>query len=165
MTCDERLECVYTNMQVGAMMNSDRIPDDKTSDSSRTPLVPIGLAMVAVLIVPIMLYSVGPEGPLKAGDVVFSTDRHRVTFLDPTTSRMQGFQDFCILESRVQLVAQKIDVMPEIPIVAQPIGVETVDVPYCPPRTSIIVHPYQATLKADVWGGLRDAFSNLVSGR
>ncbi len=146
-------------------MNSNRFPDDETSDSSRTSLIPIGLTMVAVLMVPIVLYSVGPEGPLKAGDVVFSTDRHRVKFLDPTLSRAQGFQDFCILESRVQLVVQKIDIMPGIPIVAQPIGVERVDVPYCPPRTSIIVHPYQATLKADVWGGLSDALSNLVSGR
>ncbi len=146
-------------------MNSDRFPDDETSDSSRTPLIPIGLAMVAVLMVPIVLYSVGPEGPLKAGDVVFSTDRHRVNFLDPTISLARGFQDFCILESRVQLVVEKIDVMPGIPIVAQPIGVEKVEVPYCPPRTSIIVHPYQATLKADVWGGVRDALSNVVSGR
>ncbi len=146
-------------------MNSDRFPDDETSDSSRTPLIPIGLTVVAVLMVPIILYSFGPEGPLKAGDVVFSTDRHRVKFLDHAISRAQGFQDFCILESRVQLVVQKIDVRPEIPIVAQPIGVEKVDVPYCPPRTSIIVHPYQATLKADVWGGLSDALSNLVSGQ
>ena len=146
-------------------MHSDRFPDDESSDSSRTPLIPIGLSIVAVLMVPIVLYSVGPEGPLKVGDVVFSTDRHRVKFLDPTISRNQGFQDFCILESRVQLVVQKIDVMPEIPIVAQPIAVETVDVPYCPSRTSIIVHPYQATLKADVWGGLSDALSSLVSGQ
>ncbi len=145
------------------MMNSDRFPDDETSDSSRTPLIPIGLAMVAVLIVPIMLYSVGPEGPLKVGDVVFATERHRVKFLDATISRAQGFQEFCILESRVQLVVQKIDVMPGIPIVAEPIGVEKIDVPYCPPRTSIVLHPYQATLKADIWGGLSDAFSNLAS--
>ncbi len=147
------------------MMNSDRFPDDETSVSSRTPLIPIGLTVVAVLMIPIALYSVGPEGPLKAGDVAFSTDRHRVKFLDPTMSRAQGFQDFCILESRVQLVVQKIDVTPEIPIVAHPIGVEKVDVPYCPPRTSIIVQSYQATLKADVWGGLRDVLSNVVPGQ
>ena len=73
------------------MMNSDRFPGDETSDSSRTPLIPIGLTMVAVLIVPIVLYSVGPEGPLKAGDVVFSTDRHRVKFLDPTILHTQGY--------------------------------------------------------------------------
>ncbi len=145
------------------MMKVDRSPEDDTSGSSRTTLISIGLAIVAVLIVPIVLYSVGPEGPLKAGDVVFATDRHRVKFLDPTISHAEGFQDFCILESRVQLVVKKIDAMPGIPIVAQPIGVEAIDVPYCPPRTSIILHPYQATLKADLWGGLSDAFSNFGS--
>ena len=144
-------------------MKSDRFPDDETTDSSRTPLISIGFAIVAVLMVPIILYTVGPEGPLKAGDVVFATDRHRVKFLDPTISHADGFQNFCILESRVQLVVQKIDAMPGIPRVAQPIGVEKIEVPYCPPRTSIILHPYQASLKADFWGSIRDVFSNLGS--
>lgn len=42
-------------------------------------------------------------------------------------------------------------------MVAEPIGVEKIDVPYCPPRTSVFLQPYQATLKADIWGGLRDS--------
>ncbi len=121
--------------------------------------------MVVVLMVPIALYSVGPEGPLKVGDVVFATDRFRVKFLDPAQSQVQGFQDSCILEKRAQLVVQTVEGMPGIPIVAQPIGVEKIEVPYCPPRISIILHPYQATLKADIWGGIRDIFSNVTSGR
>ena len=144
-------------------MNADRSPEDDTEGSSRTPLVPIGLAIVTVLMVPVFLYSVGPEGPFKVGDVVFATDRHRVQFLDPKIPQTQGYQDFCILESRVQLVVQKIDAMSGSAMVAEPIGVERIDVPYCPPRTSVLVQPYQATLKADIWGGLRDSLSNVVS--
>jgi hypothetical protein len=93
------------------MMKADHLPEDDTEDSSRTPLVPIGLAIVMVLMVPVFLYSVGPEGPFKVGDVVFATDRHRVKFVDPNIPQTQGYQDFCILESRVQLVVQKIDTM------------------------------------------------------
>jgi hypothetical protein len=145
------------------MMNADRSPEDETSNSSRTPLIPIGLAMIMVLIVPVFLYSVGPEGPLNVGDVVFATDRHRVKFLDRKIPQTQGFQNFCILESRVQLVVQKIDTMSGGSMVAEPIGVEKIDVPYCPPRTSVLLEPYQVTLKADIWGGLRDTLSNLVS--
>ena len=91
-----------------------------------------------VLLVPILLYSVGPEGPFKVGDVVFVTDRYRVSFVDPTIPKTQGFQDFCILESRVQLVVQEIEAMPGNVLVAAPIGVEKIEVPYCPPRTTVL---------------------------
>ena len=137
---------------------------DHSSESSKTPLISIGVAIVVVLLVPVLIYSVGPEGPLKVGDVVFATDRHRVKFVDATLSKTQGYQDFCILESRVQLVVQNIGAMPGRLMVAEPIGVGRSEVPYCPPRTSVILQPYQATLKADLWGGLRDTVSNLVSG-
>ena len=139
--------------------------DDHPSESSKTPLISIGVAMVVVLLVPVVLYSVGPEGPLKVGDVVFATDRHRVKFADPTIPRTQGYQDFCILESRVQLVVQKMEAMSGSSMVAEPIGVETSEVPYCPPRTAVFLQPYQVTLKADLWGGLRDTLSSLVSER
>lgn len=152
-------------MQVETMMKTDHSPDDDTSGSSRTPLIPIGLAMIVVLMVPVFLYSIGPEGPLKVGDVVFATDRHRVKFADSNIPQTQGYQEFCILESRVQLVVQKIDAMSGSSMVAEPIGVERIEVPYCPPRTSILLQPYQVTLKADIWGGLRDTLSNVVSGQ
>ena len=139
--------------------------DDYPSESSRAPLISIGAAMVVVLLVPVVLYSVGPEGPLKVGDVVFATNRYRVKFADPTIPRTQGYQDFCILELRVQLVVEKIQTMPDSFIIAKLIGVEEIDVPYCPPRTPVFLHPYQVTLKADLWGGFRDTLSSLVSGR
>lgn len=135
------------------------------SEFSKTPLISIGAVIVVVLLVPVLLYSVGPDGPMKVGDVVFATDRHRVNFVDPTLPQVHRYQDFCILESRVQLVVQHIDPMPGRAMVAEPIGIRTSEVPYCPSRTPVFLHPYQATLKANFWGGLRDAVSNLVSGR
>jgi hypothetical protein len=147
------------------MMKTDHSPEDDTSGSSRTPLIPIGLVIITVLMVPVFLYSLSPEGPVKIGDVVFATDRHRVKFVDPNIPQAQGYQEFCILESRVQLVVQKIDTMPGSSMVAEPIGVERIDVPYCPPRTSVLLQPYQVTLKVDIWAGLRDTLSNLVSRR
>jgi hypothetical protein len=159
------LEYVFAKTQVEAMMKTDHSPEDDTSGSSRTPLIPIGLAIITVLMVPVFLYSVGPEGPLKIGDVVFATDRHRVKFVDPNIPQTQGYQEFCILESRVQLVVQKIDTLPGSSMVAEPIGVERIEVPYCPPRISVLLQPYQVTLKADIWGGLRDTLLNVVSRR
>ncbi len=146
-------------------MPSDQSPKEDTPSISRTPLIPIGLAIITILMVPIVLYSVGPEGPLKVGDVVFATDRHRVKFVDFHIPQTQGYQDFCILESRVQLVVLKVNPMAEGVIVAEPIGVEMMQVPYCPPRTPVLLQAYQATLKPDIFGGLRDTLLNMVSGR
>ncbi len=122
------MECIFTKLQVVALRKADHLQEDETSDSSRTPLISIGLVILIVLMVPMLLYSVSPEGPLKVGDVVFATDRHRVKFVDPNPPQTQGYQDFCILESRVQLVVQKLDPMSGSSMVAQPIGVQKIDV-------------------------------------
>jgi len=44
---------------------------------------------------------------------------------------------------------------------AQPIGVQKIDVPFCPPRTSVFFTAHQATLKADLWGSLRDTLQRV----
>ncbi len=144
------------------MMNDRHQSDENLSDSSRTPLISIGLAIFAVLMVPVFLYSVGPEGPIKVGDVVFSTDQHRVKFVDATILAQQGYQDFCILESRMQLVVQKVEMSSQGSIMAELVGVESIEVPYCPSRTPIFLQAYQVTLRPDLWGGLRDSLSGLV---
>jgi hypothetical protein len=84
-----------------------------------------------------------------------------VKFVDPNLPRTQGYQDFCIIESRVQLVVQKIGIISGRSMVAQPIGVEKIEVPFCPSRTSVLLHPYHVTLKADLWGGLRDTLRQI----
>ena len=58
------------------------LPQNENSES-RSPLISIGLVVLAVLLVPMLLYSGGPEGPAKIGDVVFATERHRVRFVNP----------------------------------------------------------------------------------
>lgn len=137
--------------------------DDPSADSSSAPLISIGVAIGVVLLVPVLLYSVGPEGPLKVGDVVFATDRYRVKFVDPQISHIEGYQDTCILESRVQLVVKTVTASSGSGLMAEPVGVDKIDPPYCPPRLLVFLHSYQATLKADLWGGLRDTLSNFFA--
>jgi hypothetical protein len=154
--CYEILECVFREKQVVAMLNADHLPEDDTSGSSRTPLIPIGLAIITVLMVPVFLYSVGPEGPFKVGDVVFSTGLYRVQVVAPDAVQHQGAEDSCMLEPRSQLVVQKIGMNPIGSMIAEPIALEKAQAPFCPPRTPVLLHAHQATLKADLWGGLRD---------
>lgn len=120
--------------------------------------------MLAVLVVPMMLYSGGPEGPAKEGDVVFATDRHRVRLVNAESLASQGYQDFCVLESRTQLVVQKTGLPPDGSFIAEGIGTNQEPVPYCPPRVPVILHPHQATLKVDLWGGMWNTVARLFQG-
>jgi len=138
------------------MMKADHLPEDDTEDSSPTPLIPIGLAIVTVLMVPVFLYSVGPEGPFKVGDVAFTTGLHRVQIVAPDAFQHQRTKDSCMLEHRSQLVAQKIGMNPIGSMIAEPIGLEKAQAPFCFPRTPVLLHAHQVTLKADLWGSLRD---------
>ncbi|MDH4359231.1 MAG: hypothetical protein OEY80_08665 [Nitrospirota bacterium] len=147
------------------MMPLDRSSEEEPSTSSRTPLISIGLAILAVLMVPVFLYSVGPEGPIKVGDVVFAKDRHRVPMIDSQFDGKRKHSSMCFLEPRVQLVVQKIGILSEGSMIAEPIAIETADPPSCPPKMPVLVHAHQVTLKADLWGGLRDMLLHFFSGR
>ncbi|MGD9851085.1 MAG: hypothetical protein AB7T38_07450 [Nitrospirales bacterium] len=141
----------------------DPLPQDENSES-RSPLISIGLVVLAVLLVPMLLYSGGPEGPAKIGDVVFATERHRVQFVNPESMRVRGYQGFCILESRTQLVVQQTGVPPDGSVIAEVIGTRQEQVPYCLPRAPVILHPHQATLKADLWGGVGNTLARFFGG-
>lgn len=147
------------------MINSDRSSEDECSVSSPAPLISIGSAILAVLMVPVFLYSMGPEGPIKVGDVVFATDRHRVRMIDAGIDGEQTHSATCFLEPRVQLVVQKIGFPPEGLMIAKPLAIETAESPSCSAGKPVVVHTHQVTLKADLWGGLRDTLSYFFSRR
>jgi hypothetical protein len=147
------------------MMNSDRSSEDESSASSRAPLISIGLAILAVLMVPVFLYSMGPEGPIKVGDVVFATDRHRVRMIDAGIDGEQKHSATCFPEPGVQLVVEKIGIPAEGLMIAKPIAIETSESPSCSTGKPVVVHAHQVTLKADLWGGLRDTLSHFFSRR
>jgi hypothetical protein len=146
-------------------MNRDRSSEEESSTSSRTPLLSIGWAILAVLMVPVFLYSVGPEGPVKVGDVVFATDRHRVRMINAGVDGERIHSSVCFLKPRAQLVVQKIGIPPEGSMIAVPIAIERTERPSCPPRMPVVVYAHQVTLKADLWGGLRDTLSHFFSRR
>lgn len=139
------------------------LPQNENSES-RSPLISIGLVVLAVLLVPMLLYSGGPEGPAKIGDVVFVTERHRVRLVNPESLTAIGYQDFCVLESRTQLVVQQTGVPPDGSFIAEVIGIEEEQFPYCLPRVLVLLHPHRATLNADLWGGVRNTLIRFLGG-
>ena len=129
-------------------------------------MIPIGLAIMVVLLVPILMYSMGPEGPVKRGDVVFSTGQHRVHFEEPEAYAPFGYPEYCVLEARDQLMVVESAVSRnENTFVAQPMGTAVREFPSCPTSARLLLHPHQLSLKADMWGELSDALTRLFSGR
>lgn len=107
----------------------------------------------------------GAGRALKVGDVVFATDRHRVRMIDAGIDGEQTHSATCFLEPRVQLVVQKIGFPPEGLMIAKSLAIETAESPSCSAGKPVVVHTHQVTLKADLWGGLRDTPSYFFSRR
>jgi hypothetical protein len=146
------------------MKPDDRSSEEEASLSSRTPILSIGIAVLIVLMVPVFLSSVGPGGPIRVGDVVFATSRHRVPMIQTDGAGLRNHSLTCVLESRVQLVVQGVRISPEGSMIAEPIDMGTVVSPYCPPRVPVVVLPHQVTLRPDLRGGIGDMLSHFFSG-
>lgn len=146
-------------------MNVEPSSEEASSGNSRTPLMSIGLAVFAVLMVPVFLYSMGPDGPAKVGDVVFATDRHRVRIMVSDDGEIGTYSATCVLESRVQLVVQQMGPPSVRAMIAEPVGLEKTGPPFCLPGKPVMVYPHQVTLQPDLWGGLRDTLLQFFSGR
>jgi len=144
--------------------NRDEEPERDPSESKKSPLIPIGLAIMAVLLVPVGMYSMGPEGPIKKGDVVFSTGQHRVYFEEAGAYDAFGYPSYCVLEAREQLlVLDSAATRSDGTFVAQPLGTSLREFPSCPTSARINLHMHQLTLKADILGELRDTLTRLFS--
>ena len=138
--------------------------DHDGHQSNRNPLVSIGLIVLVILTVPMFLYSSGPEGPIKEGDVVFSTGRHRVHYVESTQHQALGYQSFCVLEPRDQLiVTQRPASRSDGTLLARPLRKTTSEFPFCPPKADLILHSHQATLQVDTWSDLKNTVASFFS--
>lgn len=127
------------------------------------PLLPVGFIVLGMLTIPIWLYSTSPTGPVKEGDVVFSTGRHRAYFMEPDRFQALGYRNFCVLEPRDQLIVlQPPAHRADGTLTAKTIGGAMEEFPLCPPQATVILKPHQASLKVDVWGGIKDTLANVL---
>jgi len=136
----------------------------RASDVKRNPVIPIGCAVLAVLMIPPFIYSVGPEGPIKKDHVVFSTGNHRAYFEDDARYQAFGYPGYCILQPRDQLLVLKsAEARSDGTYLAQPIGPRKREFPSCPSQSKLILQSHQITLKPDTWGGVQDTLTRLFS--
>ncbi len=138
--------------------------EEYTDEPKRNPLIPIGFAILAVLIVPPFIYSIGPQGPIKKDHVVFSTGQHRAYFADEAQYQILGYQGFCVLQAREQLlVLESAEARSDRTYLAEKFGTRKTGFPECPSQSKVLLHKHQITLKPDMWGGLQDTLSRFFS--
>ena len=126
-------------------------------NSKRNPLIPFGLTILAVLVIPPFIYSVGPKGPVKKDNVVFSTGEYHAYFSNETQYKILGYDGFCLLKARDQLlVLESAEAREDGTYLAQKIGTRKMDFPDCPSQSKVILHEHQITLKPDLWGAIQD---------
>ena len=137
-----------------------RASDPNSQQPKRNPLIPIGLTILAVLVVPPFIYSIGPKGPIKMDNVVFSTGHYRAYFTNKRQYQILGYDDFCLLQARDQLlVLESVEARKDGVYLVQKIGTRKRAFPDCPSQSKIFLHEHQITLKPDMWGGLQDTLT------
>ncbi len=144
-------------------MNSS---DERKKDSAESwpPLWSIGLAAMIMLIVPFILYTIAPEGPLREGDTVFSTGRHRVPFVSALPYQGAGYERTCVIELRDPLVVvQRPSDLREGALRVRIQGRTKLEFPFCPPDTHVIVKPQQIFQKPNLLSDLKDSLADLFT--
>ena len=132
------------------------------TEAKRNPLIPVGLTVLAVLVIPLCIYSFGPEGPIKKSHVVFSTGQHRAHFAHETL--YDEYRGYCFLQARDQLlVVESAEARSDGAYLAQTLGTRKREFPSCPSQSHVILYEHQNTLRPDLWGGLQDALGQLFS--
>ncbi len=138
------------------------LPDQsQQTDRSWPPLWSIGLAATIILIVPLILYSIAPEGPIREGDTVFASGRYRVMLADPVPYRQAGYDSSCVIERRDPLVV--VYSQPDGTIRARVQGKTKLEFPFCPPQAEIILAPQQVFQKPEILSDLKDSLVELFA--
>ena len=65
-------------------------PTTLPRQGTEPPLWSIAAAAAVIILTPMVLFSLAPEGPIREGDTVFSTGAHKVALYRPEQHRQAG---------------------------------------------------------------------------
>lgn len=125
-----------------------------TPDSQRDmgpPFWSMGLVVLIMLIVPMLLYSLSPPGPIREGDTIFSEKSAKVPLAYPSLYDRANFDGTCLLDPQDPLmVLQRPSDRSDGFILAKVQGKTKVEWPFCPPQAEVVVAPNQIAQKLDL---------------
>jgi hypothetical protein len=116
------------------------------------PLWSMGLAVLFVFAAPVMLYSLAPSGPLRAGDTIFSEGQQRVSMVLPAETSKPHALETCLLDPGNPLIILESPLeRTDGEILATVQGSPAAEWPFCPPHTHVLVTHHQIFQKPDPW--------------
>lgn len=119
--------------------------------------------MVAILIAPVVLYSLAPTGPLREGDTVFSNGEQRVRLSETGARFMSHPDDTCLLDpGHPLIIVQRPTERPDGTILAQVQGNPSIEWPFCPPRAEVLLTQRQISQKPAFLSGVRDLLARML---
>ena len=124
-------------------------PALSTAARKRRALMRVSLIVLMMLMIPMVLYTIVPEEPIKEGMIVYASATHRAYFEEPERYRKMGYAAFCILEPQVPLVV--IRTASDGSLAARTDTTSRVDVPFCPPHAVVTIQMHQIIHKQSLW--------------
>ena len=118
-----------------------------------------------IVLTPMVLYSIAPDGPIREGDTVFSNGAHKVPLFQPDRYHQLGYDSTCLLDPKDPLiVTHSVAEAPDDEIIAQVQGKSTIEWPFCPPQAEVFIKrnhiTQQPSLLQDLSDGIRRLFKS-----
>ena len=128
-------------------------------DKSGSPLFKVFFIVACLLLLPAVIYSISPQGPIQVGDTVFSNGKHHVRFSPhPAQPNQQG--ETCVLELGTPLIVmERPSPPPTGTFSARVQGTTTLEAPFCPPQATIRITRIQINQGRNLWREWRQKFS------
>ncbi|ULA65630.1 MAG: hypothetical protein LZF86_240019 [Nitrospira sp.] len=112
----------------------------------------MGLAVLLILAVPLVLYSLAPSGPLRAGDTIFSQGQQRVYVAAPEAAVELQPRATCLLDPNAPLIILELqDERGKDNLLATVQGNPVSEWPFCPSHTRVLMNAHQIVQKPDPW--------------
>lgn len=137
-------------------------PEPQQRRSAEPPLWSIALAAAVIVLTPMVLYSIAPDGPIREGDTVFSSGSHKVPLFQPDRYREAGYESTCLLDPKDPLIVTHSPAeTADDAIIAQVQGKSRLEWPFCPPQAELLVKRHHITQQPSLFQDLKDAVRRL----
>ena len=138
------------------------LPHPDNSPRFEAPLWPIGFAVALILIAPLILYSIAPPGPLRAGDTIFSDGQQRVNRTAASGPSTDNADPSCLLDPGNPLIILEAPTeRSDGTILATVQSSTATEWPFCALHSEVIITPAQMYQKPDLWVGARSWLKGL----
>lgn len=138
-------------------------PNTLTRQGAEPPLWSIAASAVVIILTPMVLFSLAPEGPIREGDTVFSTGAHKVSLYHPDQYRQAGYDSTCLLDPKdPMIILQTPPEGSDEALLAQVQGKSAIEWPFCPPQAELLIKQFQVTQQPSLLQDLRDGMFRLL---